>query len=181
MKHFEDAAARAVWALRAAQLSLDMELFIKATADETSLLFADADELKQFVRWAEQNGMEHFNRVESDRMVRVDRNATEGFDVRFEFLRWPDQPWRIEAMCVLDGQAPLHEAHLETHGSAKPVHVSFKCDTLPAYNNMKRTMADDGVEQIPFHAEYRNSYGLFSYWGVGNFYLKPRVNLRDPQ
>lgn len=181
-RQYLDMMIEAQNALTDAQFSLDTELFLKATADETSLLFATPEELDGFKLWAIQSGLECFNTVDRDRMVRLDKGATEGFDVRFEFMRLPGAAggdWRIEAMCVLGGQAPLHEEHLAAHGTGKPVHVSFKCEDENRYRVMKRTMADDGFQSIPFHAEYQNSYGRFSYWGVGPWYLKPRVNLRD--
>jgi hypothetical protein len=109
----------------------------------------------------------------------------QAFDVRFEFLRLPltgsregFRDWRIEAMCVLDGNAPLHSQHIERFGDPCIVHASFKLDDEGEYAKAKAELSEFG---FPFCAEYSNSYGRFSYWNAGRYYLKPRVNLRDPR
>lgn len=154
--------------------------------DEVSLLFRWPDELDRFVGGAVVAGAEHFNSVESDTMIR--RGVSEGFIVRFEFLRMPEASWRIEAMLVIAGQAPLHQERLRRHGTGCVVHASFKCEDTDAYTRARARLARPPARLVkPMRelAEYRNSYGVFSYWqteyGIQKEqpYFKPRVNLRD--
>lgn len=168
---------------REAQYLTDTTLFVPAMIDEVSLLFTTEADLIDFTKWCIVNGIDNFNTT-GDEMVRMDTDhgLDESFHVRFEFLRVPGAPWRIEAMCVLDGAAPLHFAHLAEHGDGCVVHASWKEANLTTYNRVKEGLRAEGgglVHAVPFHAEYRNSYGQFSYWGTGPFYFKPRVNLRD--
>lgn len=146
--------------------------------DEVSLLFSKPAELEDFKEWAVAQGLEHFNSVQRDQMVRQDK--AQAFGVRFEFLRLPNRPWRIEAMCILEGCAPLHEEALRRSGEGCVVHLSYKCRDLQTYQEHVRSLWDEGRIK---KAEYRNSYGMFSYWvPTGSElrpFLKPRVNLRD--
>lgn len=159
-----------------------LDLMLPWRIDEVSLLFQEQTQLDQFVHHAQALGMEHFNSVTSDRMVCMDpghdpaEDNPEAFDVRFEFFRWPDSLWRIEAMVVLDGYAPLHEQHLEKYGDGCVVHASFKCPDRTAYESLWGR-----APEMQFFAEYQNSYGVFSYWVGGEYYFKPRVNLRDTE
>lgn len=149
------------------------------TIDEVAVVFSTQSELNDFRTAAVAQGLENFNSVPMDTMVRQDEPGE--FLVRFEFLRLPGiADFRIEAMCVLGGVAPLHYRHLAQHGTGSVVHASFK----PAdYAGAKSLMADDYEMQ----AEYRNSYGVFSYWRTHDEnsqwepYYKPRANLRDAQ
>ncbi len=150
---------------------------VPCKVDEVALLWANAAELESFRQWAVTvAGMENFNSVAKDTMLRHDRD--QWFDVRFEFLRLPDTDWRIEAMCVLDGEAPLHQQHLDIMGNGCVVHVSYKLPELESYDVAKDFLIEAGC--VP-HAEYQNTYGMFSYWlaDEGLFYYKQRVNLRD--
>lgn len=146
--------------------------------DEISLLFGSEQELEQFLALAEPH-VDHFNSVPRDRMWRDDGEEEQWFDVRFEFLRIPTYMWRIEAMCVLDGSAPLHAQKLRDRGRGCVVHASYKLPDEATYYAHKSIVKD--VSGRTADAEYHNSYGRFSYWNVlgGRFYLKPRVNLRD--
>jgi len=145
--------------------------------DEVALLWANAAELDSFLVWAvEGGGMEHFNSVPADEMVRVDNKGL--FMVRFEFLRMKGMPWRIEAMCVLDGEAPLHATHLDVMGNGCVVHASYKLACEEEYETSKDVLLEADLDMC---AEYENSYGRFSYWRDFDslFYFKPRINLRD--
>lgn len=160
----------------------DNELFLNAPVDEVAILFSSEANLVRFARLATEGGLEHFNSVKRDLMRRQDTLEPEDFYVRFEFLRIPGAPWRIEAMCVLEGTAPLHEQHLAQHGNGSIVHASYKCEDIDSYHhavNVLRTEMGAGAPAVAFHAEYRNTYGIFSYWGEEDYYFKPRVNLRD--
>lgn len=170
---------------RKAQQEISLSLLLDVTIDEVSLLFATQEQLDNFVKVATKLGMEHFNGV-SDTLDRLDDGGC--FGVRFEFLRWPESDWRIEAMCIagsVEGTdlsiAPLHSAALDKAGSAPVlIHASFKLPTLDVYeayrDRMDRMFAAVGGRR----AEYRNTYGQFSYFGGGtSWYYKPRVNLRD--
>lgn len=171
-------------AYRMAKQSMDFEVFAGGEIDEIALLFDGPDLLEDFVKWGiTEGGLEHFNSVPWDKMWRQDTAHEEWFDVRFEFLRKPGIPWRIEATCVLAGHAPLHSAVLEKYGNGTPIHASWKAYDKPAYDRTKKELSQvfpPGLPSIPFFAEYRNSYGMFSYWGGPDLYFKPRVNLRDP-
>lgn len=145
--------------------------------DEVALLLENEAELEAFVRWARDvAGMDHFDSVPVDRMERQDNVSA--FDVRFEFLRLPETDWRIEAMCVLDGDAPLHRKQLQLLGNCSVVHASFKVADEDAYWDSFDWLAEAGFVKM---AEYANTYGWFSYWEhlEALFYIKPRVNRRD--
>lgn len=142
--------------------------------DEIALLWENAAELDSFVQWAgSAGGMDWFNSVQTDRMERQDKPGE--FDVRFEFLRYPDADWRIEAMCVLGGDAPLHSKHLKVVGNGAIVHASFKVQSEDAYWDSFNWMEEAQFFKV---AEYLNSYGWFSYWDSLDslHYFKPRVN-----
>jgi hypothetical protein len=147
--------------------------------DEVSLLFADEEKLVDFQHECYRNGIVHFNSVHRDTMVRTDRQG-ERFVVRFEFFRLIHRPWRIEAMCIIDGDAPLHEESIATNGNGAPFHLSYKLPTLDSYEEQRNVLHDQG--KMTLAAEYENSYGRMSYWsndGDRGPYIKPRVNLRD--
>lgn len=184
--------------LRRVQYEIDMVYLFKAQCDEAALLFANQQELEQFVDWCVQGphspsrykpGLDHFGSVDRDTVIRIgqgedDNKSGQRFDVRFEFLRFPeDQTWRIEAMCVLDGKAPLHEQALEQYGNGCVIHVSWRAAPNgdgDGYMRHRKVLEAPGHDLHPL-AEYGNSYGRFCYYGVGGRppYLKPRVNLRD--
>ena len=180
------ANARSV--LTRAQFSLDTDYFIPCQCDETSVLFSTEAELDAFVAWCKETGLNVFNSVTDVLSVRSCSTAfsvmaqnwqSSAFGVRFEFIDIPREPFphRIEAMCVTDGMAPLHDRQLRRNGSGTPIHVSFKAPNLHEY---LRT-AHELNAVLPFMAEYSNDYGRFSYYEHGGIYLKPRVNLRDLQ
>lgn len=149
---------------------------LRPVVDEVSLLFKEKEELERFVFWAvnEKNLSNFASR--KDTLYRLDKR--EQFNVQFEFLRDPSKKYRIEAMCVLDGKAPLHEHKTHLFGEISVMHVSFKCDSLEEYFKSMDMLHQDGWD---FFAQYVNDYGLFSYFRMqGNsIYLKPRLNLRD--
>ncbi len=180
------------------------ELHLPSDADEVSLLFATPKELEGFRRWAiSEGGMDNFASVKEDVCVCLDADwrepvlsekavpeDVESFAVRFEFLRLPAAQWRIEAMCVLAGEAPLHEAWLENFGSGVVVHVSYKLPTRADYDQHLRQglHGSQWPDEPVLRASYANSYGRFAYYQHDNFhdnvdrqewFLKPRVNERD--
>lgn len=158
--------------------------------DEMSVLLSP-EELDSYRTIASEitGGMTHmewFNGVEADTMTMERNGEGDGpaFMVRFEFFRPRDNgvglPWRVEAMSVLDGFAPLHGDPL-----GRVVHASYKCHSDQTYEHDMKKLDEWGMTRI---ADYRNSYGKFSYWHNPEFpwgadekpvYLKPRVNLRD--
>lgn len=163
-------------AYRRTQAQLDLVWQQGIKIDEMSILFIDRDALHDFVR--KYPGL-NFNSVPEDKMVGTFPDGTEQtFRVMFEFLQKPDVPYRIEAMSVLGGHAPLHQDRLVV-ARWSVFHASFKCDTVEEYELWLRKLEQGGSE---LHATYENSYGKFSYWTdptLGRMYLKPRVNLRD--
>lgn len=145
--------------------------------DEVAICFPSVKTLVDFVEEAKRNNLDHFNSVPYDTMRRQDI-AGQKFGVRFEFLKYRELPWRIEAMCVVDGHAPLHQAALGESFLPVVIHLSYKMNSLHDYQeDVRRLRSETGME-----AEYSNSYGIFSYWPGPNGgvpYIKPRVNLRD--
>jgi hypothetical protein len=162
--------ARASKAVREGQFCLDTELFLPMRVDEVSILFKHNTELDGFVRYCVSRDLEHFNGVR-DTCHNEWASDPNTFQVRFEFLRYPGADWRIEAMCVNSGFAPLHE-RLRNHSMP---HVSFKCLDTMHYDHINKVLT--GI--LPWQGSYRNSYGAFSYFGAYAPYIKPRVNLRD--
>lgn len=146
---------------------------IDVMIDEVSMVYDDPDHLMDFVTWAvEVEGMEHFNKRVMDRMHRLDVPGDEWFDVRFEFLRPKDQHFRIEAMCIGEGSAPLHEAALAIDGPGTCVHASYKPRGYGTHVvRLNRVLS--------LEAEYSNAYGLFSYWSGLSTYVKPRLSFAD--
>jgi hypothetical protein len=187
--HYDTMVAQAASWRKRAQFELDTEYFVLANVDEVALVFGDERRLEDFVDWCIRvPELDNFNSVQQDTMHMTHNEMTEfptqDFDVRFEFLSHEDWDWRIEAMCVLSGSAPLHTQALEEYGEGAPIHVSWKCDTLEDYQARVRTLdhpASPTFQKLPRLAEYTNSYGRFSYFGALNIlpYFKPRVNLRD--
>lgn len=181
------------------------ELKLPGNVDEVSLLFADPEELEAFRLWAIEEGrMNNFARVENDFAICIGADwwepvtsetalpvrPIESFAVRFEFLRLRAAQWRIEAMCILSGDAPLHKEWLERYGSGCVVHVSYKLPSRDAYEQHLRRgpQCSQWPDQPAFRAAYGNSYGRFAYYQHDNFedsigrnawFLKPRVNERD--
>lgn len=186
----EGMVAQASSWVRRVQHELDTIYFVKAQCDEAALLFDTPADLDNFVMWAlDTGGLERIGYVDRDVMRRASMDGSpppnEAFDVRFDFWRVPGADWRIEAMCVLGGFAPLHTAALQMMGNGSVVHVSWRAapngDEL-GYHRHRKCLEDDTVAgSLTALAEYTNSYGRFCYYGEeGNVpYLKPRVNLRD--
>lgn len=153
------------------------EILPHAGINEVALLFENPGELESFCTWATQVvGMDNFFSVPMDVMARTDAPGT--FDVRFEFLRHEASNWRVEAMCPLNGEYPLHHKHLRFLGNGCIIHVSYKLPTLEEYF---AAMGDLEANKYVRMAAYQNTYGVFSYWESMEtlYYWKPRVNLRD--
>lgn len=163
-------------AYRRTQAQLDLVWQQGIKIDEMSVLFRDRDTLADFVR---KYSGRNFNSVPEDKMVGTFPDGTEQtFRVMFEFLQAKGLEYRIEAMSVLGGHAPLHQARLEV-ARWSVFHASFKCESVEEYELWLRKLDQGGAT---LHANYENSYGRFSYWTdltLGRMYLKPRVNLRD--
>lgn len=191
--HAEMAKQAGAW-VRRAQHEMDTIHLVKCTIDEAALLFASEDSLAAFLKWAVGQGYQHIGTVERDTMYQRYGNSEKGipnlsgpaFQVRFEFVRLEGFPFRIEAMCVLDGEAPLHEAALAKYGEGSVVHVSWRAapngDSTGYGRHKKALEAEGGHGTLSPLAEYQNTYGRFCYYGEPGRppYLKPRVNLRDP-
>lgn len=158
--------------------------------DEVAILFADEAQLEDWLdNYADKDHMLEHYRSERDQMMRLDVRYRETWNVRFEFLHvtireHQENPWRIEAMVVLDGKAPLHQAMTAAcQGRPAIIHASYKLPDSPTYAEECLRLWDEGMHS---HATYMNSYGMFSYWHgeqdqrpLTNVLLKPRVNLRD--
>lgn len=178
---FGELTTRAVTTLSLMQFAFDTELFLPHRIDEISLLFKHQGQLERYAEWLVAKGGEHFNARVLDRMFREKQQAETAemwFDVQFEFMHLPGhQTWRIEAMTVTDGHAPLHEHALAGSGGPCVFHASFKADGPEAYAVAERQLAKARLRRL---YGYRNAYGRFSYWqGLRNVYVKPRINTRD--
>lgn len=144
--------------------------------DEYSVLFGNRVDLDVFVARGKTFGMERFNYTD-DLMRRTDVEET--FEVHFDFLQLPAKSWRIEAMHVASGVAPLHATASQGIDNYCGVfHASYKLENLDAYNAELHRLYRAGYEP---RAQYQNSYGVFSYWKIEPHlpYFKPRANLRD--
>ena len=179
MKSYSQIMSAAIKARTDAQKNLDLVFHIGMEVDEVAVYFEKKGDLDQFLAYAVNQGMEHFNSVPSDAMHQIYGNSEMGipnraghaFDVRFEFLRIPNSDWRIEAMQVLDGWAPLHRRLR----SGEIAHVSGKVQagSLHYYSVLRAALS----KRLTCQAEYLNSYGRFAYFGDEAPYFKPRVNL----
>jgi len=146
-----------------------------AEVDEMAILFSSTYDLDEFVTAASEVAP-MFNEVPRDQMVRQDKPGS--FYVRFKFLQAPRQPFRLECMTVIMGNAPLHDRLFAKKERPCIMHASYKLESQGAYEREKSRLRS----LMKMRAEYQNSYGMFSYWqhfDMGGVYLKPRVNLRD--
>lgn len=169
-----------------------VQKYIRLPADEVSVLFGYEESLDSFVFDAKMKGL-WFN-SSTEQQVSTDRSnevigRKDDYDTRYEFIHpYRGAPWRIEAMYVIESpymaepSSPLHYNLINTYGSPCIAHVSWKLPTEDEYNNEVEMLKNRGHTMF---GEYRNGYGLFSYWnpllteGGNQFFLKPRVNLRD--
>ncbi len=158
--------------------------------DEMSLLFSSRDEIEKFTEWANQN-VPSIGEVPKSTLYSL--TGPGEFDVNFRFFQTPfwtgarsglvgfvGTRWRIEAMQILDGRAPLHEHYLKNFDSPCAMHASFKVPTVYEYRKVQAVL--DACTSEGMEAEYRNEYGMFCYYSLGGDgvpYIKPRVNLRD--
>lgn len=149
--------------------------------DEMSLLFHDEEVLATFVRAAvAQEGYTLFNSAYDTVQTRPLRSE---YHVRYWFLSTPHD-YRLELMTAYRG-SPLHDRMMASFpGGAVGVHASFKCPTEEAYAQANAALYRNGYEPVQFCL---SSYGKFGYWmqeeseGMPDWFLKPRVNLRDAQ
>lgn len=162
--HAEMAKQAGSW-VRRAQYELDTIHLVKATIDEAALVFSTEQALESFTLWAINQGYEHIGFVKRDGMnIRtLDHGvASHAFDVRFEFLKLDGFDFRIEAMCVLDGTAPLHEAALAKQGEGAVIHLSWRGapnGDADGYHRHRRILeAKGGHGALEPLAEYGNSY-----------------------
>lgn len=166
---------RAVHVQSNTQFRFDTDLLLPYKVDEVSILWRTLNELRDFAKWAADQGVDVFNGHVLDTMFRQDQPGH--FRVAFEFMRLPGHEWRIEAMNAGNGSSPLHTRMLQQKNNGAIMHASFKVPDEDAYKEAVERLAAAGLQ---FGAQYRNTYGAFSYWsGLGNVWIKPRVNLRD--
>ena len=154
------------------------------TLDEMALFFRDEHTLSSFVRAAVGLGEGYllFNTAYDN--VKTSPLLSE-YHVRYWFLSTP-HGFRVELMCAFPG-SPLHDVidrkMAEVHnGGAVSVHASFKCATEEDYANAVHTLKTNAYQLVQ---ACESTYGRFSYWQPAeaeerpDWYLKPRVNLRD--
>ncbi len=157
-----------------AQVDLDLVMHVGMVIDEVAVYFDRTTELDAFVEEASERGWVADRGASVPLDAMFEDGIVMGFNVRFEFLHKENVPWRIEAMHVLDGWAPLHRRS----NAGDIIHVSGKVEAgnRGQYENLKLVLARAG---LPFQKEYGNNYGVFSYFGHQAPYFKPRVNMRD--
>lgn len=161
--------------------------------DEIAYMTADHETANIFLREAVMtDGCVHFNSATDH--VHTEPLMTH-YNVLYDFLTVPlpylnGHEVRIEAMHLIDGFSPLHEA--ERHnmrrdsGILSGIHASFRCPDEEQYGAALHRLRMRGWEAAQ---RCSSTYGRFSYWkptdpdtwvGDGpHLYLKPRVNLRD--
>lgn len=153
--------------------------------DEVALLFRTGRDLDTAVsglvrrpEWLHFNG--------ADDHVKTEPFGTE-YDVRYEFFSIEGRTYRVEAMALMGGSSPLHEAAMQ-HGVME-IHTSFKVADMRAYRSVVEMLSStimSGGDMMLGQACV-STYGEFSYWRKGSPegprftkpWLKPRVNVRD--
>lgn len=152
----------------------------KLAFDEVSILFREKQPFLELVQEAKREGL-WFNHSQE---TQVDTKTGNVYHTNYQFL-WPDREagWRIEAMHITGGFAPLHEEIMQAKGTPCIAHVSYKLDSVKEYRAARRDLRK--LIHRNSLAEYQNGYGLFSYFpiydehGKVRVYIKPRVNIRD--
>lgn len=149
------------------------------TIDEMSIYFKNEEDLQELIRLTDSAlYVQHFDSQLDIVQQMIDGKFTDdsaSFGVRFEFFQEMGTHYRCEAMFITDGWSPVHNEL--RHGEI--AHASFKCKDQSDYSMACLELVQKNFKQI---AEFRNSYGLFSYFTAefdGAPYIKPRVNLRD--
>lgn len=149
--------------------------------DEIALMFSHRISMMEFVLDAVmEKGVELVNRA-------YDQVSTHPFhteyDVEYLFLQMPST-MRVECMAITSGCSPVHEAVASHMRDDAPliVHLSFKVPDLNGYEKVCEVL--DTAPRITHVQSCSSTYGAFAYYHVQNedslqFYLKPRVNLRD--
>lgn len=148
--------------------------------DEMAMLFGSGHMLALFVGLAvRQEGYTLFNTADD---VVETYPLRSGYRAHYWFLTTP-HGYRLELMNAEPG-SPLHDNMLRqmTESDAAPVHASFKVDSEVNYAIANGTLQQGGYECVQ---RCNSAYGRFGYWqhsgneGPAEWYLKPRVNLRD--
>lgn len=156
--------------------------------DEIAFMFADRHLLDLFTREAVMvDGCLMFNAAD-DHVHTLPLGTC--YDVEYRFFSVPlsflpsIEQVRIEAMRMVRGFSPLHQAEAMANGWGA-VHASFKCQNEEEYGAVTHRLRERAWEVAQ---KCDSTYGKFSYWkpldgdelGDGPYlYLKPRVNLRD--
>jgi hypothetical protein len=151
------------------------------TIDEMSIMFFSDAVLLRFLRDAvRREGVELFNAAED---VVTASPIMAAYDVRYWFLR-TSWGYRVDALQTNMG-SPLHDNIARQAGhdpmAVVPVHASFKCPNEERYGVALATLRKSGWELLQ---RCDSGYGRFSYWHrpdgeSDDWYLKPRLNLRD--
>jgi hypothetical protein len=156
--------------------------------DEMSFIFNDPTSLMGFVRQAVRvEGYTLFNSA-TDAVTTTPLRSS--YEVAYWFLATPF-PYRLELMVAGKG-SPLHDQYAATLAktahyemAACSVHASFKCDDEAQYADAVHRLRTNEMEMVQ---GCLSTYGRFSYWQEANgspdapfpnWFLKPRVNLRD--
>jgi hypothetical protein len=152
----------------------------KYSIDEMALVSRSAEWLMSFLKQLVSiEGYELFNRA--DDIVETFPICS-NYVVEYWFLRTPFD-YRLELMRILNGHSPVHHAIFNNDDEdplAINVHASFKVPDLDAYTEAQAVLRKSGMECAQ---KCESTYGRFSYFinedVLPNWYLKPRVNLRD--
>lgn len=163
----------------------------KATGiDEISLLFGGRNAFDEFVTAAKEEHETHFASSREAQVLQGKHDfplkpVSIRYRTTYEFI-WPHpyNGYRIEAMHIDDATPSfMHQALFDSEkpfsGQVVVAHASFKCKTNADYWNAKTALNRSNVRR--FVAEYKNNYGVFSYFESEGlpFFLKPRINTRD--
>lgn len=154
--------------------------------DEMALIFFEEEALHTFIGSAvKRNGYKLFNHADDKVFTSPIRSD---YHVKYWFLE-TGLGYRLELMYIDSGFSPLHypaQLAINEMGTVLPLtmHASFKVPDEEHYgvvvNALQRDLEAELVQKCI------SEYGRFSYFlpperdkQLGQFYIKPRVNLRD--
>lgn len=162
------------------------EAGIDSHIDEIAVMFNEEEQKFDWLKSAlAEEGVFAFNHATDH----VNTSPLEtSYSVEYTFLQSNALKWRIEAMRLLAGFSPLHEA-MQRRGAPwqeHVVHASFKVHSPREWLKVVQILNTEGTNAQMCHS----TYGRFGYWllnedilppGVERLYLKPRLNERDGQ
>jgi hypothetical protein len=155
------------------------------TIDNVAVLFSDEAEEEHFISYAQKCGWKVFNSSEDHVVGHLNQ---EDYDVRFTFLRDPDDPnFRIETMLLNPEQSTIHRMLLRQYGEGAIAQGSYK----PQGINSRAAYQEENGFLLSAYGDvvecFQSKYGLYTYFArfrsvmedLSCGYLKVRLNERD--